>query len=195
MGPSGAAWCPRCYLPYHRTESTTVSSGRHRTVTPPPPPPAATASWGARVLGAVVVVLLGWGLYAGIQHGVACRVSVVHPNRKVVEADVRTQLAVVQTLATGAGKSWTLQDGAKVIAADAALTRTVAPLQLSDADHVALTSYLVAVHTFDAALTSYMAKNDDPSHAVYGSAAVSLQKAADNLSDALASTPSHCRIN
>ncbi len=172
-----------------------MSSGRHRTVTPPPPPPEAAHSWGARALGAVVVLLLGWGLYAGVQHGLTCRVSVIHPNRKVVEADVQTQLAAVQTLATGAGKSWTLADGAKVIAADAALGRTVAPLQLSDPDHIALTSYLVAVHTFDAALTSYMAKNDDPSHAVYGSAAVSLQKAADNLSDALANTPTHCRIN
>ena len=194
-GPSGAAWCPRCYLPYNRpATATTVLAGRHRTVVTPAPTPATTSSWGVRVLCVGLALLVGWGLYAGVKRGLSCQTSALHPNTKLLQTAVQKQLSAVQTLAPGASQTgWTLADGAKVVAADAALPRALAGVQFGDSDRVALDSYLVAVRSFDAALSTYMTKDDDASHAVYGSTAVSLQKAADNLSEAMASVPTRCR--
>jgi hypothetical protein len=170
-------------------------AGRHSTVAAPPPPVVAKASWGVRLLCVGLAVLVGWGLYVGISRGISCQQSALHPNRTALSAAVQKQLAVVQTLATGKDKpGWTLADGAKVIAADAALPGKVASLKLSDADETAFHHYLVAVHGFDAALTTYMSKQDDASHVVYGSTAVELQKAADNLSTAIANVPHRCRV-
>jgi hypothetical protein len=172
-------------------------AGRHRTVAAPPPPVTTRtkSSWGVRLLCVGLAVLVGWGLYFGVERGLSCQQSTLHPNRTALSAAVQKQLAVVQTLATGKnGPGWTLADGAKVIAADAALPGKVAALKLSAADQTASHHYLAAVHAFDAALTTYMTKQDDASHAVYGTTAVALQKAADNLSTALANVPHRCRV-
>jgi hypothetical protein len=193
VGPADGAWCPRCYLPYDRAEvAGTITSGRHRNGVAPAPK---TGSWTVRLVCLGLALLVGWGVYFAVHRGLSCQASAVHPQVKALDAAVNTQLASVQTLATGPGNSWTLQDGAKVVAADAALARTVGTLQLSDADHMAITSYLVAVRGFDAALSRYMATNDDATHQGYGSAAVALQSAADNLSTSLAAVPSRCRLN
>jgi hypothetical protein len=195
-GPSGAAWCPRCYLPYDRASAgTTVVAGRQRTAAGPPPAVVTKSSWGVRLLCIGLALLVGWGLYFGVERGLSCQQSALHPNRTALSAAVQKQLAVVQTLATGkTGPGWTVADGAKVIAADAALPRAAASLKLSAADQSAFGGYLVAVRSFDTALSTYMTKQDDASHAVYGSMAVALQKAADNLSTAIANVPHRCRV-
>jgi hypothetical protein len=196
VGPAGAAWCPECYLPYARPGTTTTTvpaAARHR---PQAPPAQSRTSWGVRLICAGLVAVVGGVLWIGIPRGLACRTSQIHPNVKQVSAAVQKDLTVVRKLATGPNqKGWTLADGASVIAADAALAKTLTPVQLSPEDRGVVTTYLNHVRSFDAALSAYMAKDDDATHESYRTAAVALQDAADQLGSGLSAIPPRCHLS
>lgn len=157
---------------------------------------APRTSWAVRGICAGLVLLVGAVLWIGVPRGLACQTSQIHPNVKQVTAVVQKDLTVVQRLATGTtSKGWTLKDGAAVIAADAVLAKSLGRLRLSPEDRAVITAYLNQVRRFDAALSAYMAKDDDATHEAYRTAAVRLQDAADRLGSGLAAIPPRCRLS
>ena len=169
------------------------AGAKHR---PPSAPARTKASWATRVVCAALLLIVGGVLWVGVPRGLACRTSQIHPHVKQVTAAVQSDLTVVRKLATGPNsKGWTLQDGADVIAADGVLTKTLTGISLSVEDRTVVTGFLGHVSDFDAALSAYMAKDDDASHEAYRTAAVELQNAADSLGSGLSAIPPRCRLS
>jgi hypothetical protein len=163
----------------------------HRMASPPP----LRMSWPVRgfLLGLVAVV--GAVMWVGIPRGLSCRDSQVHPHVQQVSELVQTDQKVLKRLATGTSKSWTVDDGAAVLQADQTMLTALAALSLGKEDKAAVTSFSADVRAFDAALTAYLAQNDDSTHAAYASAADTLQQGSDKLSTALAATPQRCHLS
>jgi hypothetical protein len=196
VGPAGATWCPKCYLPYVRADATApalASTGKHRPSFEVTAPPKHHASSAMKLLGVGLATLTAFGIYLGVRHGMSCQTSAVHPRVNQIDTAVHQDLTVLQRLAPKAGsKGWTLADGAAVLAADTKMTKTLKGVELSDADRSAVNTYVTTVHQFDATLTAYMAADDDATHVVYLTAAGQLQASADKLSAALHTIPTTC---
>jgi len=208
-----AAWCPRCYLPYARAEAGAPTLPP----LPPPPPGGGTAvatqvrghrlshrmsppapirmSWPVRGFVLALAVVVGGVLWVGIPRGLSCRTSALHPHSQRVSEIVSKDQKVVQRLATGPTKGWTVDDGKAVLAADATMRSALTPLALSKDDRAAVSAYLATVARFDQALSAYIDRDDDESHQAYSAAAGDLQKDAETLSAALASTPQRCHLS
>ena len=190
VGPEGAAWCPKCYLPY----APIAPAGRHRPIVAKPA--KKRASWSMRGLCVVVAVLAGFGLFVGVRRGLNCEHSAIHPDVKPLDAAVHQDLAVVQKLANAPkSKGWTLAQGHAVLVADATMSTTLTALRLSPEDRIVVTTWLAHVHSFDAALSTYMADPSDANHKLFGDGAVDLQQGADDLSTGLAAIPKRCRLS
>ncbi len=154
------------------------------------------ASWAVRSIVVVMAGLLGYGIFVGVQHGMACQTGAIHPHVKQVDAAVHQDLAVVQRLANAPkAKGWSIADVQAVIAADATMTTTLTGLRLSMGDRAVVTTWLTHVRHFDTALSTYMANDSEANHALFAAGAVELQKGADALSTGLAGLPKQCRLN
>jgi ligand-binding sensor domain-containing protein len=152
-------------------------------------------SWPVRAVVLALAAAVGGVLWVGIPRGLACRTSALHPHAQQVSEIVIKDQTVVQRLATGTTKGWTVDDGKAVLTADTAMRSALTPLALSKDDRAAVSAYLATVARFDTALSTYMDKDDDASHQAYSAAASDLQQDASTLSAALAGTPQRCHLS
>lgn len=148
------------------------------------------------VLAALLVPLMGLGVFAAVQHDHACRLSTLHPNVALVGAAVDQDAMTVEQISTAAnGQGWTVAQAQQVLKADSTMKDTLATVRLSAHDRDAVDAYVDVVDRYDAALATRLDADSAAAKATYDSAAKLLQASTQNLDQQLRAIPLDCQDN